>query len=309
MFIAIALMFLLILFPSSAAEGCARGLQICAKAVVPALFPFLFAAKVLSSQQVRIRNRLLYAFVFSLLGGYPVGVATVCSMYQERILTKRSAEQAIVFCNNSGPGFFIGLIGSIFGDVRLGLVLYAIHVFSAIICAMLFAPNAKKITVQPIVSNKKSFAQSFSDAIGASCTSMLQISALVTLFQSFSTILETLPMAEHLPQAILFGSLELTSGISRLSATPNSFVIAAFLMGWGGFCVHMQAMTLWKSVGLNVHHYFAEKLLHGLISAQLAYSFHIGIAFFCFSLLLWLTVCVFSNICKKWGRKKQKVIV
>ena len=61
------------------------------------------------------------------------------------------------------------------------------------------------------------------------------------------------------------GLLELTSGVMQLSGSPFSLIAAAFYMGWGGLCVHLQAMALWGN--LHPRGYLTEKLLHGLLSA------------------------------------------
>ena len=51
---------------------------------------------------------------------------------------------------------------------------------------------------------------------------------------------------------------------------PGAEAACALLMGWGGLCVHFQAMSLWQTAGLRPHGYFSAKLLHGLLSAVLA---------------------------------------
>lgn len=76
-------------------------------------------------------------------------------------------------------------------------------------------------------------------------------------------------LPNRLAEALACGALELSSGILLLSG-PGAEAACALLMGWGGLCVHFQAMSLWQTAGLRPHGYFSAKLLHGLLSAVLA---------------------------------------
>ena len=62
-------------------------------------------------------------------------------------------------------------------------------------------------------------------------------------------------------------------GGALLGATVQGCIkksMAVVERGWGGLCVHFQAMSLWQTAGLRPHGYFSAKLLHGLLSAVLA---------------------------------------
>ena len=76
-------------------------------------------------------------------------------------------------------------------------------------------------------------------------------------------------LPNRLAEALACGALELSSGILLLSG-HGAEAACALLMGWGGLCVHFQAMSLWQTAGLRPHGYFSAKLLHGLLSAVLA---------------------------------------
>lgn len=72
-------------------------------------------------------------------------------------------------------------------------------------------------------------------------------------------------------KGLLSGILELTSGILQLSGPWEvRFLACAFLLGWGGVCVHFQAASLWGPAGLRPCGYLTEKALHGLLSLLFA---------------------------------------
>lgn len=276
-------MLLLILFPQAASGGVVEGLRLCGASLLPALFPFFVLTRFCSSLAVysaglrtEARMRRLFGLsgsclaplALSFAGGYPVGVSAVCDLYRSGRLTRQDAERCLVVCNNSGPAFFVAVLGNeIFGSTAVGLRLYMIHVVTALLCARCFAlPDAPNPRVRRLPAERPSIARAFSDAIGGSCAASLQISATVILFSVLLSLLRLLPFAARITPFV--GLLELTSGVMQLSGSPFSLIAAAFYMGWGGLCVHLQAMALWGD--LRPRGYLAEKLLHGLLSAIFA---------------------------------------
>ena len=244
----------LLLAPQAAASGALQGLRACAARVIPALLPFFVVSRMLTALPLPtpgrradrlfralfgVRAACLPALLTGLLGGYPAGAAAVTELYRAGALSKAEAERALCFCNNSGPGFFAGLIGAaVLGDVRRGLILYGLHALSALLTGLL-----------------------------------LQVSGLIVFFSSMLAVLRAAGLTALLPnrlaEALACGALELSSGILLLSG-PGAEAACALLMGWGGLCVHFQAMSLWQTAGLRPHGYFSAKLLHGLLSAVLA---------------------------------------
>lgn len=304
----------LIVFPAQAAQGAIHALRLCGTAVIPALFPFfvltrLFAAHLRFPQIKRsflgLSGSCLPALLLSFVGGYPVGVSCVVSLYESGRISKQEAQKAVRICNNSGPGFFIGVIGGVvLQSMQKALILYVVHIVSALLCAQMFSePEYHKAVIRRLPQKKMNFAESFQSALTASCTAILQVCGLVILFSVLLSLLQIVLPAQIL--TLLGGILELTNGILRVEGTEYAFVLCAFFMGWGGFCVHMQAMSLWQPAGLQVQGYFLQKLLHGLLSALLAACIQTENFLF---LLLCIAICViFSCIRKKWGRKTKRL--
>ncbi len=310
MLFSIAMLFILIAFPRASVNGAISGLRLCASSVIPALFPFFIAARLIPQIKCKSLSKLLGlpeeivgALLVSFLGGYPIGVSRVCAMYEDGMIKKSNAEQAIVFCNNSGPGFFVGMIGGLLCDVRLGLVLYMIHVLSALICVYIFRPAKKSYAIKRIAP-ASSFAERFTNAVTASCIAMLNVCALVVLFSIFMSVINLIPLTvPSTAKALIFGSLELTSGITLCE---GNFVLCAFLMGWGGLCVHLQAMSLWKKQNLTVKNYVPSKLLHGLLSAAFALAWQRGFLFFALCFLVFTVICIIVKNFMKFGVEKKE---
>lgn len=321
----------LILFPQAASSGAAEALRLCGVSLIPALFPFMILCKLTISlglipqggrQSDRLLRRLfgvggevLTPLLLSFIGGYPVGVAAICEQYKAGCLSKGSAERALRFCNNSGPAFFLGIIGSqLFQDSHAGLLLYLIHVFAALLTGYLTAAPAVPVTPAKHPEKARiSFGTAFLDAVSDSCSAILKICSLVITFRVLLRLIEATALFQLLPDGastLLAGTLELTCGILALQPSRASFLLAALFMGWGGLCVHMQAASLYRPLGLIPKKYYLSKLLHGILSLLLAWiclspsplRLIVGTS----SLLI---CCILSQIHKKWAGNPQQIAI
>ena len=278
----------LLLAPQAAASGALQGLRACGTRVIPALLPFFVVSRMLTALPLPtpgrradrlfralfgVRAACLPALLTGLLGGYPAGAAAVTELYRAGALSKAEAERALCFCNNSGPGFFAGLIGTaVLGDIRRGLILYGLHALSALLTGLLLPGSAPPAALRTVRREKPQLPSLLPEAVQGSCAALLQVSGLIVFFSSMLAVLRAAGLTALLPnrlaEALACGALELSSGI--LLSGHGAEAACALLMGWGGLCVHFQAMSLWQTAGLRPHGYFSAKLLHGLLSAVLA---------------------------------------
>ena len=280
--------------------GAVEAIRLCAKAVVPALLPYFVVLRMICA---RIQ---LPPLLTSFLGGYPSGVACVVSMYEAGSLDKARAQKLLRVCNNSGPGFFIAVVGSlVLKSSSQGLLLYLLHVLSAVLCAQLCQPITRQDVRIYRAKTRRSFAAEFQAAVSSSSLSMLSVCALVIVFSVLSSLLRVFLPARCL--LLPTGLLELTNGVLQLRGHPNAFVLCAFFTSWGGLCVHAQAFSIWQAAGLCVKGYFTHKLLHGSLCAFLAMlvqaKAYPALVIFSFFFV------IFSYFLKKWGRKKASYAV
>lgn len=291
----------LLLYPAEAAQAVRDGLVICGTSVVPALFPFFVLTKFFlggvqshtsgkASEAVMRRcfglgGACMRPLLLSFVGGYPIGAASVAEQYRSGRISKNEAERLLVFCNNSGPAFFLGVIGAVvLSDAKAGLVLYAAHVLGALCCGALLRENRPRQAVLRKLRPAQEAQSGFLQAVSSSCAALLQISGLILFFSVVLSLLEASGifrlLCRLLPgipaqtlRAMLCGIFELSGGVIRLRGCDGAAVLCAFLMGWGGLCVHLQAMSFWQPQQLKPRGYFAAKLLHGTLSALFAALF------------------------------------
>ena len=148
--LALLLLMLILLSAQAAAEGCRRALSVCARLIIPSLFPFFVLSSLLNALGLPgLLGRLLApaamrvygisgagasALPMGLCGGYPAGAAYIAELEASGAVTPREAERLLAFCNNSGPAFLVGAIGcGVFHSVKAGLLLCAAHILAALL--------------------------------------------------------------------------------------------------------------------------------------------------------------------------------
>lgn len=312
-FLVLLFLVLLILFSKDCLEASRNGIDLCLTTAVPSLFPFFVVStlsveleltallgQVFSSVMMRLfglPGECASAVALGLSGGYPVGAQAACELYDSGICSKQETERLLGFCNNSGPAFIVGVCGAgIFGSLKAGLFLYAVHILCAMLVGIILRPSipAAKHRRPVLLRQKNPIAkpplETFTSAIKGGLLSCINVSAFIIffsvvicickkigIFPLFSAVLTPvfylLGLPSHVANSILTGAVEMTNGLGTLSPSSSNLVLllptAAFLLGFGGLSVHCQTLSLLLPKKLSARIYFIGKTLHGILSFAL----------------------------------------
>ena len=299
-------LFLLLIFRSDAAkDGAACGLVLWTEILVPSLLPFFTAAGLLSRLGVtdalgrRIApagQRLLglsgaacSVFLLGLSGGYPLGAASAADAVRSGRMDRQEAERLLRFCDNTGPAFAAGALGAgVFHSAAWGLLLWGVHVLSALILAAVFRPGPGSPGPAPAAAKPGGAADALTGSVAAACSALISIGGYVIFFSALLKVSEGFGFpgaaADALSgftgsdptvfRALLTGTLELSSGIGAmrgLPLTPASLALGAFLLSFGGICVHLQAAAVTAGTGIKLTGRLKGKLLQGVLSAGITF--------------------------------------
>lgn len=278
----------LLFFPDVSAAAAREGVTLCLQTVLPSLFPFFVLSSLLVQSDVprqlsRAMAGVMYplfgvsgagasALILGLLGGYPVGARTVAELYGRGEIGREEAEQLLAFCNNSGPGFFLGVCGTaVFGSARAGMYLYLIHVGAALVTGVLLRrdlglPRRKAVSRQRAPFDLAAAVQGSFAAVGS-------VSAFVIFFMVLLRLLSLVPALAALPplpRAALFGFVEMTNGVNALPATRTGFVLCAAIMNWGGLSVQTQTCAMLAGSALSARRCVIGKAVQALAGVPLA---------------------------------------
>ena len=301
----LALLILLLWMPGAAAEGARSGLSVCAGVIIPSLFPFLVLSALLRAQglpaalgqrlapllsRLGIPPEAAAPFLLGLCGGYPVGADAVAGLVKDGTLTPAEGERLLPVCNNTGPGFIVGVAGAaVFGSVHAGLLLYLCHVAAAFTLLLL----TKKRAVSPgkrAASPAPKGLSAFPECVSAAVDATLNICGCVVFFSMLTALARTAGIFTALSArlslhfgvelrfaaALLTGLMELGSGMAALRgipASPQTLALAAFLLGFGGLSVHAQTLYAVSGTKIRCARHFAGRIVHGLLSAAYTVGF------------------------------------
>ena len=222
----------------------------------------------------RLPGSAATALILGSVGGYPIGARTAAQLYENGSLNREQTHHILGFCNNAGPAFVIGVVGTgVFGSTLIGLILYAIHLLSAMLLGVLLRPQALSHQISFKNFEKATIPQVWTSAIAQGAETALRVCGFVLFFSVMSGHLkQVLPNSTW--SGLLLGCMELTAGTAELKQAACSpafrFIAAAFLIGIGGLCVMMQSFSVIQAAGLSGKPLIKGKILHGVLSALLA---------------------------------------
>lgn len=274
----ITFIILMCIFSDKCIVSAKNAVNTCIYVLLPSLFPFFVFSKIfimtnggekigrylkfITKPLFNMSGQCASVFVLGILCGYPVGAKSALDMYKQNAITKEEAQNLIGFCNNSGPLFLIGAVGiGMFSSKKFGIMLYLVHILSAITVGIILRGNIKS-TNNKLIKTKTNIQDNiFVKSVEESVITILNVFGYVILFAVIITFIES---------AFFAGIFEMTTAISNISkmnlAVYQKFILSAFFASWGGLSVHMQTIGIISGSDLSMKKYIFAKFLHSIIA-------------------------------------------
>ncbi len=235
----------------------AEALRLCAETLIPSVFPFMVLTNLLLAcgfdnmvkslikqpfeALFHLNANLASAYILGIISGYPQGAYAIAEIYEKGGCTREEAERALAFCNNTGPAFIIGAVGSLFGDVRLGWSLFFLQMGVTLLYGILSRP--KRLYACAEIENNYSVSfDIIPKAVTASVIPMLNICGFVVIFAILCSRVSLLPVSTDI-KAFIYSILEISNAVKFISRSP-SLPLLSFSILWSGICVHMQTASV-----------------------------------------------------------------
>lgn len=276
----LTVMVLVILDSRCAADSAREALFLCAKALIPALFPLFVLGGLLVPGLAGLKipgfARLLGFpqggegfFLLGCAGGYPLGAACIAQAVERGSLDLRDSERMVGLCSLCGPGFLFGVVASLF-SLKQAAALFFLQLEAALITAA-FWPKPSRNRCKVICESV-----SLTSAVNRAVSSMTSVCAWVTLAAVAAGFLWrwVFPfLPEPLP-AVLTGLMELTNGLFALQTLDSEirFLLCAFFISFGGVSVHLQIAGQVKQVGIRMGQCISQKSAHAILTTALTFS-------------------------------------
>lgn len=283
----------LLRFPQEVSAAVTEGLRLSVSVLIPSLFPFFICVNLTSALGLTgvlarvfapVMRRMFHvsgagctAVLCGAAGGYPSGAQCVAALYREGQLSRAEAEYLLLFCNNAGPAFLFGAVGTVLGIGMTGcLLLWGIHLLSALVIGLVNRPKEAPNAALPHVQRANA-SGAVVEAVRSAGQAVLQITMFVAAFSVLARLL-TMAAAHILPDGactVLTGMLELSGGIAALANLPIALrwklALASFFLGFGGLCVWMQTQAVLAPAGLSGCGMLLAKLAQGLLAALITF--------------------------------------
>ena len=283
----------LLRFPQEVSASVTEGLRLSVSVLIPSLFPFFICVNLTSALGLTgvlarvfapVMRRMFHvsgagctAVLCGAAGGYPSGAQCVAALYREGQLSRAEAEYLLLFCNNAGPAFLFGAVGTVLGIGMTGcLLLWGIHLLSALVIGLVNRPKEAPNAALPPVQRANA-SGAVVEAVRSAGQAVLQITMFVAAFSVLARLL-TMAAAHILPDGVctvLTGMLELSGGIAALAnlliALRWKLALASFFLGFGGLCVWMQTQAVLAPAGLSGCGMLLAKLAQGLLAALITF--------------------------------------
>lgn len=253
--------FLLLLLPlllwegTRAAEGVRQGLELCYRAVLPALFPAMVVCGMIGELAEYIPlppNRTLW--LTSHLCGFPLGIRMVARAYHRRLIDRSQAQRLSACCANASPAFLIVYGGNLLGSRRDGILLFLGQLLVSLIIALANGALQKSAAPPP---KDRSLLSVAAASLSSAATGGLILTGYITFFSMLAALCRDLPGFGY-----LYGFLELTGGLAALPAGGPRLLIAGAMAGFSGFSVLLQNASYLLEEGLSLRPLLRGKLIY-----------------------------------------------
>jgi sporulation integral membrane protein YlbJ len=246
--------------------------------------------------------------------GFPVGAILTKKLYDEKSLNLKEAQHLLSFTNNSSPLFIIGAIGvGLLGSAGAGIVLltasYAANLavglcgrFQHQTVPPAGGENPLRAALRALQEHQAEHQDNWGAILGGaiknSLVNVLNLSGFIVLFSVMNAmcaewglihraaaaaqkLLLLSSASQPAIEGFLKGLFEVSLGAQALSTAElpleGKLMLIGALLGFGGFSVNAQIMSIMAGVPIKWRRYFICRLLHIMLTAlliHLIYPWH-----------------------------------
>ena len=273
---------MMLVLPQTAFAGAQEGLTLWFQNVLPAQFPFMVCILFLMKSGFASGGASAPAlFLTGMLSGYPGGAKAVEVLYRQGRISPSRLQWLMTFCNNSGPLFMVGTVGvGLFGSARIGYILLAAHLLSAVLTGWLFSfagtGEVFQLTGREGQSSKRSFGALLGECVAETSSVLISVGGFMMLY----CVLIRMGTLIFPAGRYFYGILEMTNGTAQLTQLPLwlGVPLAGALISMGGLSVYSQTCAVLYNTSFCGPRHLLAKCVQGLLCGilLLLWAFFIG---------------------------------
>ena len=296
----------LVINPSKYITVCLNGILVFCKNILPALLPFIFFTKLLTStgyvefvsnsfsaftkKMYNTPAISSYVFLMSILSGYPIGAKITTDLFEAGLISREEAHRICSYSSNSGPMFIVGTVGvGMFGSIVSGYIILFSHITASLLNGLIYRKYQPKFVEIPKTYKKeiKNTDNFLSDCMENSIMSVLMIGGFIAIsfiiievlnninfFSPLFVLSEKIGINSNITKSLVNGAVEITNGCCILSNINISLklktILASFIISFGGLSVAFQGFVFLNKLKISKKFYFLQKFSHALIATLLS---------------------------------------
>ena len=291
----LAFIFFFLIFSDAAAHSALNGMTLCAKVLIPTLFPTMVLTGIavrsgalstlskigskLFPRLFGIDGRYIISFLIGLLGSAPTGAMAVKNLSDGE--DKCNAASALLLSSTVSFSFIYTVVGKgMLYSGRRGIALFVFQIISVALMAMIMRPKNRKHRKTTMTEEKtENFPTTVASSIRDASAGMINVCGSVIFFSAVSGIFISLPISENV-KLFICPFLELSSGLNYVAGKfpPDiAFVLASGAVGWSGLAMIFQSVSFAENE-IPAHKYILGRAVSLILCPILAFiSIHLGI--------------------------------
>lgn len=275
----------LFIFPISALQGASNGLILWFEKILPTLLPLIILSNIIINTNILENiNPFIYALVFGMLTGLPMGAKISNDLYDNKKITEKQATFLLTLCSNPSPMFIINYITIvqlklIEGKYHILLITLLSSFISTLIIRYIyirFINNTyKKLHICSIKTvSKKAFNFQILDlSIMNGFETITKIGGYIVLFSILVEFIYNLKINSVIKYFII-GVIEITNGINKISISSfdlsTKIKIIATITSFSGFSGLAQTYSVLNKSKSSINLYIISKIISAIIAYLLA---------------------------------------
>ena len=249
------------------------------------IFPFMFPSMIIGNMLTNVNlskvmpvfinkifNKLFNfnnihttLFLTSILTGSPSNALFINEALENNQIDENEAESLLCITNYINPVFIIGSIGiGIFNSTKIGILLVLLLVLSNFIKAYILKKNFKNNNIKYKYKDIKIIDIIFK-SIKKSINSSIMIFGIIIMFNILIVLLDNIFNLPANINFILNASIEITSGIQKISNLNTSylskFLLSYYFINFSGLCIHMQVFSIFQNKKIRYLKYLIFRLI------------------------------------------------
>lgn len=289
--LSIALLCLLLAFPTLSVEGACNGLRLWSQVVLPTLAPFIICTQMvvalggvnllilpfypLAHALFGLSKSGTYVLLCGLLCGYPLGAKMCSDFLAHGKISREEADFLLSICNHPSPMFLLGFVRSQLNFTVSPVVLLTcmyLPILPVSVLSRNFYQRRSKVnnanhstSALATAETKKTEKISIEDAIMSTCETMVIIGGYMMLFSILVIWIQQLTFLPLQVKAMLTGVAEITTGVNQLcTVLPKQKALLPVIatVAFGGLSGIFQTRSVIKNAGLSIRHYMFWKIIH-----------------------------------------------